>query len=99
MAGSQSQARNVPPDDFDNVLRSFHEWMHQKGEADSSVVVRGNHDYAVGHCDNSRWSARFREVAEVTRCFTSSQLSGPQKAWLRSLPVNAQVERKAVRFI
>ena len=34
MAGSQGQARNVPPDDFDNVLRSFHEWMHQKGEAD-----------------------------------------------------------------
>jgi len=34
MAASQGQARNVPPDDFDNVLRSFHEWMHQKGEAD-----------------------------------------------------------------
>jgi hypothetical protein len=34
MAGSQGQARNVPPDDFDNVLRSFHEWMHQKSETD-----------------------------------------------------------------
>ena len=37
MAGSQGQARNVPPDepdDFDSVLRSFQEWMHQKGEAD-----------------------------------------------------------------
>ena len=63
-------------------------------KAAASVVVQGNHDYAVGHCDDSRWSARFREVAEATRRFTSSQLSGPQKAWLRSLPVNAQVERK-----
>jgi hypothetical protein len=34
MAGSQGQARNVPPDDFDDVLRSFHEWMRQRGEAD-----------------------------------------------------------------
>ena len=67
-------------------------------KAAASVVVQGNHDYAVGHCDDSRWSARFREVAEATRRFTSGQLSGPQKEWLRSLPVNAQVERKAVRF-
>jgi putative phosphoesterase len=67
-------------------------------KATASVVVQGNHDYAVGHCDDSRWSARFREVAEATRRFTSGQLSGLQKAWLRSLPVNARVEREGVRF-
>ena len=39
--------------------------------ATASIVVQGNHDHAVGHCDNSRWSARFREVAEATRRFTS----------------------------
>ena len=52
----------------------------------------------VGHCDDSRWSARFREVAEATRRFTSSQLSGAQKAYLRSLPVKVQAEREGVRF-
>jgi predicted phosphodiesterase len=66
--------------------------------AEASVVVQGNHDYAVGHDDDSRWSARFREVAKATRRFTSSQLSDPEKAWLRSLPLNAQVEREGVRF-
>jgi putative phosphoesterase len=66
--------------------------------ATASVVVQGNHDHAVGHCDDSRWSPGFREVAEATRRFTSSQLSGPQKAWLRNLPVKVQVEREGVRF-
>jgi predicted phosphodiesterase len=66
--------------------------------ATASVVVQGNHDHAVGHCDDSRWSARFREVAEATRRFTSSQLSGAQKAYLRSLPVKVQAEREGVRF-
>ena len=46
--------------------------------ATASIVIQGNHDHAVGHCDDSRWSARFREVAEATRRFTSSQLSGPE---------------------
>ena len=67
-------------------------------EATASIVVQGNHDHAVGDCDDFRWSARFREVAEATRRFTSSQLSGSQKAYLRSLPVKVQVERQGVRF-
>ena len=66
--------------------------------ATASIVVQGNHDHAVGHCDDSRWSARFREVAEATRRFTSSQLSGSQKAYLRTLSVKVQVEREGVRF-
>jgi predicted phosphodiesterase len=66
--------------------------------ATASIVVQGNHDHAVGHCDDSQWSARFREVAEATRRFTSSQLSSSQKAYLRSLPLKAQVEREGVRF-
>jgi predicted phosphodiesterase len=52
--------------------------------ATASIVVQGNHDHAVGHCDDSRWSARFREVAEATRRFTSSQLSGSH------VPLHAQ---------
>jgi protein phosphatase len=63
-------------------------------EATASIVVQGNHDHAVGDCDDSRWSARFREVAEATRRFTSSQLSSSQKAYLRSLPLKARVERE-----
>jgi predicted phosphodiesterase len=35
---------------------------------------------------------------KATRRFTSSQLSGAQKAYLRSLPVKVQAEREGVRF-
>ena len=67
--------------------------------ATASIFVQGNRDHAVGHGERFRRSARFREVAEATRRFTSSQLSGSQKAYLRSLPVKVQVERKGCAFI
>jgi putative phosphoesterase len=66
--------------------------------AAASVVIQGNHDHAVGHDDDTRWSARFRDVAEVTRRFTSDQLTAQQKAWLRSLPLNARLEREGIGF-
>jgi predicted phosphodiesterase len=66
--------------------------------ATASFIIQGNHDHAVGHDDDTRWSARFREVAEVTRRFTSAQLNAQQKAWLRNLPLDARLERAKERF-
>lgn len=66
--------------------------------ATASVIIQGNHDHAVGHDDDTRWSTGFKEVAEVTRRFTSAQLDAQQKAWLRSLPLNAQLEREGTIF-
>jgi len=57
--------------------------------ARASLVVRGNHDHAVGHDDDSRWSARYRALAETTRRHTASVLSNAQKAYLRDLPLYA----------
>ncbi len=39
MAGSPSQARDVPPESFDNILRSFHEWRVQMARADENRKV------------------------------------------------------------
>lgn len=64
----------------------------------ASLVVQGNHDYAVGYEDDSLWTPRFRMMAEATRRFTSSVLSHGQKAYLRDLPLHADVERGGMRF-
>lgn len=66
--------------------------------ANAAVVVRGNHDHAVAHDDDSRWSPRYRAVAEATRRYTSSVLNGVQKAFLRGLPLQARVERDGTTF-
>ena len=66
--------------------------------ARATVVVRGNHDHAVAHDDDSRWTPRYRAVAEATRGYTSSVLSAAQKQYLRGRPLQAQVERGGVSF-
>lgn len=66
--------------------------------AKAAAVMRGNHDHAVAHDDDSRWSLRYRAVAEATRRYTSSVLSGTQKEFLRGLPLQARVERDGTAF-
>ena len=67
--------------------------------ATASIVVQGNHDHAVGHCDDCRWSARFREVAEATRRFTSrfSLLARNQRR-ARSRSAGADGTRNASQY-
>jgi protein phosphatase len=64
----------------------------------ASLVVQGNHDFAVAHGDDTQWTTRYRAMAEATRRYTSSVLSDAQKAFLRGLPVQAQAERDGHRF-
>lgn len=64
----------------------------------ASLVVQGNHDFAVAHDDDSQWSARYRAMAEATRRYTSSVLNDEHKAYLRGLPVQARAERGGCRF-
>jgi hypothetical protein len=48
MVRLQSQARNVQHDDFDNVLRSFHEWMVEKAQADRNGKVSSGWNDTAG---------------------------------------------------
>lgn len=66
--------------------------------ARASLVVQGNHDHTVGHDDDSRWSARYRQMSEISRRHTAAVISGEQKAYLRDLPVHAYAEREGVVF-
>ncbi|HUB77488.1 MAG TPA: metallophosphoesterase family protein [Bryobacteraceae bacterium] len=53
----------------------------------ASLVVRGNHDHAVGFDEDPRCSARFRAMAEETSRYTRSVLGEEPRKYLRSLPL------------
>ena len=67
-------------------------------QRNAAAVVRGNHDQCLGFGDDPRCSARFREMAEATRAFSSAQLSLEQKLYLSSLPLQTTVIRSQTRF-
>jgi len=64
----------------------------------AAVVVRGNHDHAVGASEDPRCSSAFREMARAMQVYTESVLSDEQKAYLRQLPLSAQMEADGRRF-
>ncbi len=66
--------------------------------AHGNLVVRGNHDNAVGFNEDPRCTPRYHEMAEQTRQFTVSALTNEDKAYLRSLPLQAEAERSGKRF-
>jgi protein phosphatase len=99
-------AWSAVPEDYDElwVLGDLIDYGPQPREvvadviAKASLVVQGNHDHAVAHDDDSRWSTRYRRLSEATRKFTSSVLGSEHKAFLRSLPQHARAVRDGVRF-
>jgi putative phosphoesterase len=69
---------------------------HVKEKA--TLVIRGNHDQAIGYGDDPRCSAQFREMAEATRQFSDSVVTAEQKVYLRSLPLRVEAVRGGTRF-
>lgn len=55
----------------------------------ASIVLRGNHDNAVGFGAGCGCSPRFLSMAEATRDYTVSVLSATDKRFLRDLPTCA----------
>jgi putative phosphoesterase len=64
----------------------------------ASLVVRGNHDDAIGYDRDPECSAPYRRLAEETGRFTMSVVSGEQREFLRSLPLTAERNVGGVRF-
>jgi len=57
--------------------------------ARASVVVRGNHDHAIGHGVDPRCSPRFQEMAGAVQAFSEAVLGEERKQYLRALPLTA----------
>jgi putative phosphoesterase len=64
----------------------------------AAVVIRGNHDHAIGFGVDPRCSAAFREAARAMQAYTESVLGDEQKAWLRKLPLTAERDTAGTRF-
>ena len=64
----------------------------------ATVVVRGNHDHAIGYGVDPRCSAPFREMARAMQAYSESVLSDEQKAFLRELPLTADRTVAGRRF-
>jgi len=66
--------------------------------ARASVMVRGNHDHAIGFGKDPRCSQPFREMSRAMMQYTNSVLSDSQKQFLRDLPLTAEREIEGVRL-
>lgn len=64
----------------------------------ASVVVRGNHDHAIGCHSSPRCSEPYRKMAEAMGRFTERELSPDDKDYLAGLPLTATVEVCGERF-
>jgi putative phosphoesterase len=65
----------------------------------ATVVVRGNHDNAVGLGQDPRCSAPFRQMAKETMEFTRSVLSPEQIEYLAGLPLKVERVVDGTRFV
>jgi putative phosphoesterase len=65
----------------------------------AGVVVRGNHDNAVGCGEDPRCSSRYREMARATGEFTAGLLDASEKQYLASLPLMAWRVVDGKRFV
>ena len=64
----------------------------------AAVVVRGNHDQAVGFEDDPRCTPRFRRMALETRDYTIRSMTGDLTRYLQQLPLHRTVDRDGKKF-
>lgn len=64
----------------------------------ASLIVRGNHDDAIGYGRDPECSLPFRRLAEETGRFSMQTVSAQQREFLRALPLTVEREIGGVRF-
>lgn len=64
----------------------------------ATLVVRGNHDHALGFDADPQCGAPFREMAAEMAAITRGLLSEDQKKYLRSLPTHLRRESAGIAF-
>jgi putative phosphoesterase len=64
----------------------------------ATMVIRGNHDHAVGWAADCGCSPRFLTMAEATRDYTIATISEGDKRYLRELPTSARRQIDATTF-
>ena len=67
-------------------------------KANSSVVIRGNHDHSLGYDEDPRCTPRYQKMADLTRRYSASVLKKEQSEFLRALPLKLELNRQDTRF-
>lgn len=65
----------------------------------ASVVISGNHDFAIGTGNDPRCSPAFRGMARTMQQYTESILTEAERAYLRELPGSARREVDGKRVL
>ncbi len=65
----------------------------------NTVVVRGNHDNAIGRNIDCRCSVKYQELSDAGKAFTMVVLNAEEKDYLGNLPVVAVVETEGKKFL
>jgi putative phosphoesterase len=66
--------------------------------AEAAIVVRGNHDHALGWREDPRCSPQYRDLAAATMAFTEQRLSASEKAYLATLPLTVECRVGTAKF-
>jgi putative phosphoesterase len=64
----------------------------------SKIVIRGNHDHAVGFDVDPCCTPRYADMADATMQYSKANLDDDAKAYLRELPLNRVLEHDGRRF-
>jgi putative phosphoesterase len=67
-------------------------------KAESTAVVRGNHDHSLAYEVDPRCTPRYQKMADITRRYSASVLKQEQKEFLRALPLKVELKRQDTRF-
>lgn len=63
----------------------------------ATIMVRGNHDHAVGFNEDPRCTPRYALMASTTQAFSAAQLTDEDKQFLAALPLSREFERDGKR--
>ena len=64
----------------------------------SNIVIRGNHDHAVGFDVDSRCTPRCADMAYATMQYSKANLDSDATSYLRELPLTRLIERDDSKF-
>jgi putative phosphoesterase len=64
----------------------------------AAIVLRGNHDHAVGRHEDPRCAAPYKSLAAATMAFTERVLSADDKQYLADLPLTLEHALQGVKF-
>jgi protein phosphatase len=64
----------------------------------SEIVIRGNHDHAVGFNDDPRCTLRYAAMANTTMQYSKTELKSSAIRYLHDLPLIREITRDDCRF-